>query len=134
MAMLDRPRIESRTPEDLVRDVLGGRIRIPSFQRSFRWEATDIVKLFDSILNGYPIGNLLFWRRPAESGRVRLGPLTIDAPTVDSALWVVDGQQRVISLTGALIAADEAVDSRFRVHLDLDTGEFHTLGARQRTP
>ena len=65
MASLERPRVEYRTPEDLVRDVRRGLVRVPPFQRAFKWEAGDIVKLFDSLLQGFPIGNLLLWKRPA---------------------------------------------------------------------
>lgn len=134
MPSLERPRVEYRTPEDLVRDVQAGLIRIPPFQRSFKWEAADIVKLFDSLLHGFPIGNLLLWRRPAPAQHLHVGPLELEAPETATALWVVDGQQRIVSLVGSLTRADRAVDPRFRVHLDLDTGEFHTSGARQRPP
>ncbi|WFE39085.1 DUF262 domain-containing protein [Micromonospora sp. WMMD998] len=134
MPSLERPRVEYRTPEDLVRDVTAGLVRIPPFQRSFKWEGTDIVRLFDSLLRGFPIGNLLLWQRPAPAQRLQVGPLGVQAPETASALWVVDGQQRIVSLVGALTRADSAVDPRFRVHLDLDTGEFHTAGTRQRTP
>lgn len=134
MATLDRPRVDFLTPEDLVREVLRGSVRIPQFQRIFRWEATDIVKLFDSVLRGYPVGNLLLWRRPAPEQRLQIGPIAIDAAATDSALWVVDGQQRITSLVGALTEAHRATDSRFRVHLDLDSGEFHTAGPRQHPP
>lgn len=34
---------------------------LPSFQREFEWEESDICKLFDSILRGYPVGSMLFW-------------------------------------------------------------------------
>ncbi|WP_432987053.1 DUF262 domain-containing protein [Dactylosporangium sp. CA-233914] len=129
-----RPRIELRTLGDLVHEVRRGAVRIPQFQRGFKWDADDVVKLFDSVLRGYPIGNLLFWRRPAPAQTLHLGPLTIDAPQSDSAWWVVDGQQRITSLVGALSAADTATDLRFRVHLDLDSGEFSTAGIRQQPP
>ena len=134
MESLERPRIEYRTPEDLVREVRRGRIRIPPFQRSFKWEAADVLRLFDSLLRGFPIGNLLLWQRPAPAQRLQVGPLVIDAPETESALWVVDGQQRIVSLVGALTLAADASDARFRVHLDLDTGGFHTAGMRQQPP
>src|SRR5215468_6350492 len=123
MPSLERPRVDYRTPEDLVREVRRGLVRIPHFQRGFKWEAGDIVKLFDSILRGFPIGNLLLWRRPAPAQTIHVGPLIVETPELGSALWVVDGQQRITSLVGALTAAHTAADLRFRVHLDLDTGE-----------
>jgi hypothetical protein len=134
MTALERPRVEYRTPVDLVSEVTKGLVRIPPFQRGFKWEAGDIVKLFDSLVRGYPIGNLLFWRRPAGRQLLTVGPLTIDAAATDAAMWVVDGQQRITSLVGALVAAHSSTDSRFRVHLDLGSGEFHTLGVRQSVP
>src|SRR6266545_1799717 len=108
MATLDRPRVEQYTPADLVRDTVRGHLRIPPFQRGFRWDAADVLKLFDSLLHGFPIGNLLLWIRPAPEQHLQVGPLEIDAPEVASALWVVDGQQRITSIVGALVKADEA--------------------------
>ncbi|MDR7280188.1 DUF262 domain-containing protein [Catenuloplanes atrovinosus] len=134
MPTLDRPRIEYRTPVDLVRELRNGSLRIPPFQRGFKWESTDVIALFDSLLRGFPIGNLLLWRRPAPAATVRIGPLQIEAARMDSAYWVVDGQQRVTSLGGALLAAEEATDPRFRVFLDLETARFHSLGVRQQAP
>jgi hypothetical protein len=132
MATLDRPRIEYRTPVDLVAEVKRGFLRIPPFQRGFKWESTDVIALFDSLLRGFPIGNLLFWRRPAPETTLQIGPLRVAAPRLDSAFWVVDGQQRVTSLVGALAMAEEATDPRFRIYLDLDTSMFSALGLRQR--
>jgi len=40
--------------------VYRGHVRVPSFQRGLRWEASDVQDLFDSIYRGYPIGSLLF--------------------------------------------------------------------------
>jgi hypothetical protein len=134
MPTLARPRVEYRTPEDLVTDVRSGLIRIPPFQRGYKWEAVDVVKLFDSIFRGYPIGNLLLWRRRAPQQHQRIGPLEITAAAAEDALWVVDGQQRITSLAGALVAAETTADTRFRVHLDLTEGAFHTIGFRQVAP
>jgi len=47
------------TVVDLVAEALKGRIRIPEFQRPLRWQWEDVRRLFDSIVKGYPIGNLL---------------------------------------------------------------------------
>ncbi|MGH8907619.1 MAG: DUF262 domain-containing protein [Egibacteraceae bacterium] len=88
--------------EDLVTEAWAGRIRVPHFQRDFRWTRRDVIRLFDSIVKGYPIGSLLLWVRPAEAQRIRLGALEIDAPRMEQALWVVDGQQRITSLANAL--------------------------------
>ena len=77
---------------------MAGRVRIPKFQRPLRWDAKDVLSLLDSVYRGYPIGTLLFWRRPAEADPIVHGTVSIAAPAVTDALWVVDGQQRIISL------------------------------------
>lgn len=35
---------------------------MPAIQREFVWDTDDIVKLFDSLLRGYPVGSFLFWK------------------------------------------------------------------------
>lgn len=114
------PKAEVFEVEDLVRKVWEGQVRIPDFQRPLRWGREDARRLFESILRGYPIGNLLLWAKPAPSGLVRLGALSIDAPAYERALWVVDGQQRVTTLANAL-SHDGAHDDRFGLSVDLET-------------
>lgn len=92
-----------------------GRIRVPEFQRAFRWDSGDVLALFDSILKGYPVGSVLLWRKDAPKRRVTLGGLIIDAPARPNALWVVDGQQRITSLVNGVSADVVDRDSRFRV-------------------
>jgi len=44
------------------------RLLLPAIQREFVWEAWQIEWLFDSMLQGYPIGSFLFWEvRDAQS-------------------------------------------------------------------
>ncbi len=40
---------------------------LPAIQREFVWKDSQIIKLFDSILLGYPIGSFLFWRVDQEN-------------------------------------------------------------------
>lgn len=35
---------------------------LPAIQRDFVWSNTKIEMLFDSLMQGYPIGSMLFWR------------------------------------------------------------------------
>ena len=93
---------EALRVEDLVAAVQSGNVRIPRFQRGLKWGAQDVVNLFDSVYNGYPIGSLLLRRGPAPAERLQLGPLTIDGPETQSALWVIDGQQRLTALAAGL--------------------------------
>ena len=74
-----------------------GRLRIPHFQRSLRWQREDVIDLFDSIVRGYPVGSLVLWRREASAETVQLGALRVAAPQLTDALWVIDGQQRILA-------------------------------------
>lgn len=109
--------------EELVVLAQAGRVRVPHFQRDFRWELQDVRRLFDSVVRGYPIGSLLLWQRAAPAASLELGALRIDAPKLDSALWVVDGQQRLTSLANALSDTGYA-DPRFGLNFDLQRSEF----------
>jgi uncharacterized protein with ParB-like and HNH nuclease domain len=45
---------------------------LPAIQREFVWNDTQIVRLFDSILRGYPIGSFLSWKiDPATAAQFR---------------------------------------------------------------
>lgn len=97
-----RPEADTEAVEDLVARVMRGVVRIPVFQRGLRWESNDVIALFESIYRGYPIGSLLLRKGPAEAVQLALGPLTINAPETQAALWVIDGQQRITALTAGL--------------------------------
>lgn len=109
-----KSRAQTFTISDLVDYAREGALRIPEFQRSFRWGQKDIFDLFDSIRRGYPVGNALLWRREAPAGNVRFGELGIVAPERHDALWVVDGQQRITSLVNA-VAEEIDANSQFAV-------------------
>jgi hypothetical protein len=110
--------------ESLVTMAWHGTIRVPRFQRDFRWTWEDVRRLFDSIVKHYPIGSLLLWVRHAEARALQLGALEIDAPETSDALWVVDGQQRITSLANALNPAGAAADPTFQLAYDLRSSSF----------
>ena len=93
---------------------------LPAIQREFVWSRKQICKLFDSVMQGYPLGDFLFWRIDPEHsadyryyGFVReyhqrndphcpdLGPLPNR-----QVIAVLDGQQRLtafnIGLRGSM--------------------------------
>src|SRR5688572_25044353 len=92
----------AETVEELVERVRRGGVRVPSFQRPLKWDAADVVSLFESVYRGYPIGSILLQKGPAEPGLIKVGPLAVDAPGMQEALWVVDGQQRLTALAAGL--------------------------------
>jgi uncharacterized protein with ParB-like and HNH nuclease domain len=40
---------------------------LPAFQREFVWSSEQIEKLFDSLMKGYPISSMLFWKVKGET-------------------------------------------------------------------
>jgi len=122
-ALERRPDARAFKVEDLLAELQQGRMRIPSFQRGIKWKREDAAKLFDSLYRGFPIGTLLFWETSAEAGEVTFGTIRISAGARSDALWVVDGQQRLVSLARVLLAPHPDNDE-FALYFDLDTGDF----------
>ena len=120
---ISQPAARTYSVVDLVAAATEGRIRIPEFQRPLRWQWQDVQRLFDSIVKGYPIGNLLLWKRQAPAKQVKLGALMIKARQFEDGWWVVDGQQRLTSLANAL-TAEGAIDERFCLAYDLKKETF----------
>ncbi|PRQ07066.1 hypothetical protein ENSA7_32050 [Enhygromyxa salina] len=92
-------RAEAMPVEDVIQLASEGRLRMPGFQRAFRWEPEDRRALLDSIYRGYPVGTLLLWKNPpsaTETGRP-LGVTGVAKVQGDRYL-VVDGQQRLTTL------------------------------------
>ncbi len=85
---------------------------LPAIQREFVWHPDEICKLFDSILRGYPISSLLYWRVDEENGgkyrfyNFVLNYHQLNAPgcpplqglPAQERTAVLDGQQRLTAL------------------------------------
>lgn len=131
-----RPEARAFKIEDLLAEVRLGRVRIPPFQRRLRWEREDARKLIDSLFRGYPVGTLLFWETNSEPEDIHFGSVTISANARTDALWVVDGQQRIVSLARMLLASDPDTDD-FALYFDLDKSSFippPTISKRSEDP
>lgn len=96
---------------------------LPSIQRKFVWEVTQIESLFDSLMQGYPIGTFLFWsvekggdpshideytfyqfiQNYSEKNSLEFVQSKVEKPSVkEKIVAVLDGQQRLSSLYCAL--------------------------------
>jgi uncharacterized protein with ParB-like and HNH nuclease domain len=88
--------------EDLLEEIANGGYQIPVFQREFVWKTSQILELFDSILKGYPIGSLLFWKTKDYKTKNEIGPYIIKKSNSDIK-YVLDGFQRISTLFGVLM-------------------------------
>lgn len=126
------PQAFSLTVRKIIGKVIGGEIRVPDFQRPLRWQATDVARLFDSILRGYPVGSLLFWKHAFEADTaLRIGNARITVPAIRDGWFIVDGQQRITALAAALSDIDHHGDLRWQVRFDPTTNTFLTGATKQ---
>ncbi len=49
------------TIAEVIKNISNNRYVLPSIQREFVWSTSQIEKLFDSLMQEYPIGTFLFW-------------------------------------------------------------------------
>ncbi len=88
---------------------------LPAIQREFVWAPEQVIKLFDSVMRGYPIGSFLFWELDDENrekwdvykflDRVREGGThnqLASTAGIKNLTLVLDGQQRLTSLNVGL--------------------------------
>ena len=108
---------------EAIQNIENGKYVMPAFQRQYVWSMDKIEKLWDSILQGYPISTFLFWHvddsnvstdtyfcdfmkevnfdSTKNAKDVNYNLRTIDFSVSDTA--VLDGQQRLTSLFISLL-------------------------------
>ena len=81
-----------------------GRIQLPDFQRGYKWDDERIRALLVTILRGHPLGVVMLLKTGNDQVRFKPKPLegTSVAAGTEAQLLLLDGQQRLTSLTQAL--------------------------------
>lgn len=81
-----------------------GHIQLPDFQREYKWDDERIRSLLVTILRGHPLGVVMLLKTGNDQVRFKPKPLagTSVASGTDPDLLLLDGQQRLTSLTQAL--------------------------------
>lgn len=82
----------------------GGKIQLPDFQRSYKWEDERIRALLVTVLRGHPLGVVMLLKTGSNQVRFKPKPIEgVDVPAeVEPQMLLLDGQQRLTSLTQAL--------------------------------
>ena len=89
--------------EDLITAVNKGNYVIPYFQRGFEWQPSMVSDLFESILQDYYAGLLLFWELDDKrTEQASWDPVWGANETDDPNKAILDGQQRISSLYYAI--------------------------------
>lgn len=122
--------------DELARRILSGDILLPKFQRSFVWERPQILTLLDSVARGYPIGSVLLWQSRQElRSENRIADLEIDLPKPDYPVnYLLDGQQRLSTICGALYWTGGEARSRWNIAYDLREKKFLHLDTTDDPP
>ena len=93
-------------------DIQGNKIVLPAIQREFVWDHSQICRLFDSLMQGYPFNTFLYWQvEPEHSEKFQFYDFVREyhqrdnphcprlAPMLNKQLTaVLDGQQRLTAL------------------------------------
>ena len=122
--------------DELARRILNGDILLPKFQRSFVWERPQIIDLLDSIARNFPVGSILLWQSRQElRSENRIADLDIDLPRPDYPVnYLLDGQQRLSTLCGALYWTGNDPRSRWNIVYDLRKRQFSHLDTLEDPP
>ena len=115
---------------------MSGDILLPKFQRDFVWEQKQILKLLDSVARGFPIGNVLLWQsRQTLQSENHIADLEIKIPKPDYPVnYLLDGQQRLSTICGAMFWAGDDPKSRWNIAYDLRRQSFFHLDGLDDPP
>jgi Protein of unknown function DUF262 len=128
-----QPEVPPRDPQpsvdridELARRILTGDILLPKFQRSFVWDKKQIRDLLDSILKNYPIGSVLLWQSRQELiSESTIAGLKANLPRHDYPVnYLLDGQQRLSTICGALYWSGDDPKSQWNIVYDLREGKL----------
>lgn len=89
---------------DYLKWTTSGKIQLPDFQRGYKWEDERIRSLIVTVVRGHPLGVVMLLK--TGSDQVRFKPKPIEGADgvagVEPQMLLLDGQQRLTSLTQAL--------------------------------
>ncbi|MBN2320708.1 MAG: DUF262 domain-containing protein [Acidobacteria bacterium] len=124
--------IRSERIKNLMRKLDEGRFLIPTFQRPYVWDPENIIDLWHSIYECYPIGSVLYWKtRTYLHVHRRLGGFYLPGNGDEGDAcrsYILDGQQRITSLyvsfQGGAGKIREKHDFDFTLYFDLKNEVF----------
>jgi hypothetical protein len=100
------------TVRQLVDKVLTGELTLPEMQRRYVWTAIKVRDLLDSLYRSYPSGTILVWETDQIMNDSKLHIGGVSTSQFNSKLLLLDGQQRLTSLTAILSGNPVAVRNK----------------------
>ena len=113
----------------LLEQIVEGKIQLPDFQRGWVWDDAHIRSLLVSIARSFPIGSVMLLETGGTARfQIRLVEGVDLAPGVVVSVenLILDGQQRLTSLTQVLKSALALVDVTVLDHCIVGRGETHS--------
>lgn len=86
----------------LVDKIRMGEIQLPEMQRKYVWTSTKVRDLLDSLYRGYPSGVILTWQPPTDVETQDFAVETAHSAAGTVPWLLLDGQQRLTSLSAVL--------------------------------
>lgn len=86
----------------LVDKVISRELALPEMQRRYVWTAVKVRDLLDSLYRGYPSGAILVWEADPSMDDRSLQVSGVVSNSLSGRLLLLDGQQRLTSLTAIL--------------------------------
>ena len=89
---------------EILAEIAKGNIQLPDFQRGWVWDDQHIRSLLVSIARSFPVGAVMLLETGGEA-RFQVRPIegvTLPAGNVEAELLILDGQQRLTTLTQVL--------------------------------
>lgn len=130
-------KIRNISIKDLANRITHNKVILPALQREYVWKQRDICRLFDSLMQGYPINTMMFWKsnkldeisfykflnsqyQESVTKNESFNTNFIDDPV--SYDIVIDGQQRITSLWIGLCGSYKTAKAQnpSYLHLRLD--------------
>src|SRR5271155_4451985 len=91
-----------------------GELKLPEMQRRYVWPATRVRDLLDSLYRTYPSGTILVWETDEDVKDRELAVKSTKTPINSQRLLLLDGQQRITSLSAILSGEPVQVRNRKR--------------------
>lgn len=101
---------------DYLKWMTTGKVQLPDFQRGYKWEDERVRQLLVTILRGHPLGVVMLLK--TGNDQIRFKPRPVEGvtlqPNTEAESLLLDGQQRLTSLTQALTGEGvvQTMDSR----------------------
>lgn len=116
---------------EIVKNAKSGTIKLPAFQRKWKWTTKQVMSLYDSLRMEYPIGSFLFM---SSKDMEKLSPRPFHgsgkkaASNLSPENLVLDGQQRITAGLAIYYGLSEADGSEYYI----DLNKIHLLVKEKR--